>query len=162
MAEDVRWKAPADLNIADYFLDRRVAEGGGGRVAVRGPAGDLTYLEVQRLANRFANALVELGVRQEERVLIALPDGPEYVGAFFGILKAGAVVVMVNPALEPRSLAHLLRSSRARCAVVSADLVDAFTAAGGDRCPRLLICGGEAGDRDSGQTSFRVRHPVPG
>lgn len=150
--EGVSWDAPANLNIAEYFLDRRIAEGRGERVALRGPFGELTYREVQGLANRFAQALVRLGVRPEERVLIALPDGPEYVGALFGVLKAGAVVVMVNPALEPDSLAHLLRSSRARCAVVADDLVEAFeTADGGDGDgPELLVCGPEAG----GHTRF--------
>ena len=57
MARDPRWEAPADLNIAEYFLDRRIAEGRGDRIALRGAFGELTYHEVQGLANRFAQAL---------------------------------------------------------------------------------------------------------
>jgi benzoate-CoA ligase family protein len=106
------------LNIADHFLTARLREGRGDRVALRLPDRVLTYAEVDRLANRFGWALVGLGVRPEERVLIALPDGAEFVGALFGILKVGAVVVMVNPALPPDGLAAIVERSRARVAVV--------------------------------------------
>ena len=50
----------------------------------------LTYRDVQVLAGRFANLLGAAGVAPEQRVLIALPDGPAYVAALFGILKLGA------------------------------------------------------------------------
>ncbi|TMQ57140.1 MAG: benzoate-CoA ligase family protein, partial [Candidatus Eisenbacteria bacterium] len=71
--------SPADtdcLNIADAFLDARVREGRGARVALHTDAGALTYAEVQALANRFGNLLAEAGVEPEDRVLVALPDGP--------------------------------------------------------------------------------------
>src|SRR3989454_7957427 len=57
-------------------------------------AGTLTYRQVQALANRFGHVLTEAGVGPEQRVMIALPDGPAFVGALFGTLKIGAVVVM--------------------------------------------------------------------
>lgn len=107
------------LNIADRFLTDRLAEGRGERVAVRLAEGMLTYAEVDGLASRFGNALRSLGVRQEERVLVALLDSAEYVGALFGILKIGAVVVMVNPGLPPDGLAAMAERSRARVAVVA-------------------------------------------
>src|SRR5688572_7625621 len=88
---------PAAFNIADYFLSGRLSEGRGDSVALRLDDRNVTYAEVDALANRFGNALRSLGVRQEDRVLIALPDGAAYVGALFGTLKLGAVVVMVNP-----------------------------------------------------------------
>ena len=106
------------LNIAEWFLCDRLAEGRGDRVALRLADHDLTYAEVDRLANRVGNALRALGVRQEERVLLALPDGAEYVAALFGILKIGAVVVMVNPGLPPDGLAAMVELSRARVGVV--------------------------------------------
>jgi acyl-CoA synthetase (AMP-forming)/AMP-acid ligase II len=52
------------------------------------------------MANRFGNLLREAGVEPEQRVLIALPDGPDFVAALFGIFKIGAVAVMVNPHLR--------------------------------------------------------------
>lgn len=111
---------PTSSNLADAFLSDRVREGRGERVALRLANRTLTYAQVDVMANRFANALVELGVRPEERVLVALPDVPEYVGALFGILKAGAVAVMVNPALGAEAQAATVRRARARVAVTAA------------------------------------------
>ncbi len=110
------------LNIADRFLTDRIREGGGDRVALRGAGRPLTFNEVDQLANRFGHALLGLDVRQEERVLLALPDTAEYVGALFGILKIGAVVVMVNPGLPPDALAAVAERSRARVAIVGRGL----------------------------------------
>jgi benzoate-CoA ligase family protein len=111
---------PESFNIADYFLDNRVREGRGERIALISGGRRWSYREVQAQANRFANALAALGVRPEERVLVSLPDGPEYVAALFGALKAGAVVVMVNPHLKSDDFATFLGYARARVAVVHA------------------------------------------
>jgi len=137
---------PERLNIAERFLDARLAEGAGERVALRTDARDWSYREVHDLANRAANALRALGVRPEERVLVGLPDGPEYVAALFGILKLGAVAVMVNPALEPERLAALFAASRARGAVVGGEALAGFEAArsaAGSHAP-LLVAGGDS------------------
>jgi benzoate-CoA ligase family protein len=116
------FEPPERLNIADYFLDARVREGRGERPALHTDAGTLSYSDVLSLANRFGNVLGEAGVEPEHRVLIALPDGPEYVGALFGALKLGAVVVMVNPALPAEDLGHMLEYTRARVLVTHRDV----------------------------------------
>src|SRR5258708_39365924 len=77
---------PEELNLADYFLESRIREGKGERVALLCGDRQITYRDVQLLANRFGHVLRGLGVGPEQRVIIALPDGPEYVGALFGIL----------------------------------------------------------------------------
>ena len=117
---------PERSNLASVFLDARVREGRGSRVALRTDQSNLTYAEVQALANRFGHRLRAAGVEPENRVLIALPDGPEFVGAFFGTLKLGAVVVMVNPALPASDVAHMLEYSRARVVVAHRDSAAAF------------------------------------
>lgn len=109
---------PEWLNIAELFVTRRLTEGRGERVALRLADRRLTYAELDRLANRFGTLLRDLGVRQEERVVLALPDSAEYAGALFGILKIGAVAVMVNPALPADGLAAMVELARARVAVV--------------------------------------------
>ena len=109
---------PEWLNIAELFLTRRLTEGRGERVALRLPDGQLTYAELDRLANRFGNLLRDLGVRQEERVVLSLADSAEYAAALFGILKVGAVAVMVNPSLSPDGLAGIVELARARVAVL--------------------------------------------
>jgi benzoate-CoA ligase family protein len=135
---------PPHLNIADYFLDARVREGRGDRTALLTDAGRLSYREVQALANRYANVLSSAGVAPEQRVIIALPDGPDYVAALFGILKIGAVVVMVNPELKPDAIEYFFEYSRATIALVAAERADAFRAAAGRaaRAPALLLVGG--------------------
>jgi len=140
---------PAHLNIADFFLDARVREGRGERTALLTDAGRWSYREVQALANRYANVLSSAGVAPEQRVIIALPDGPDYVAALFGILKIGAVVVMVNPELKPDAIEYFFQYSRAAVALVAAERADAFRAAAGraDHAPELLVVG--AGDWES-------------
>jgi benzoate-CoA ligase family protein len=134
---------PVQLNIADYFLDARVREGRGERTALLTDAGRSSYKEVQALANRYANVLSSAGVAPEQRVIIALPDGPDYVGALFGVLKIGAVVVMVNPELKPDAIGYFFDYSRAAVALVAAERADAFraAAAGAAHAPRLLVGG---------------------
>ena len=109
---------PEWLNIAELFLTRRLSEGRGERLALRLADSHVTYADLDRLANRFGNLLRDLGVRQEERVVLGLPDSAEYAAALFGILKIGAVAVMVNPALPPDGLAAMVELARARVAVV--------------------------------------------
>jgi hypothetical protein len=114
-------ESPVQLNIADFFLDARVREGRGNRTALLTDAGRWSYGEVQALANRYANVLSAAGVAPEQRVIIALPDGPDYVAALFGILKIGAVVVMVNPDLKPDAIRYFFEYSRSAAALVAAD-----------------------------------------
>ena len=131
------------LNIADFFLDARVREGRGDRTALITDAGRLSYREVQALANRYANVLSAAGVAPEQRVIIALPDGPACVAALFGILKIGAVVVMVNPELKPDAIEYFFEYSRAVVALVAPERADAFHAAAGRAAhvPTLLVVG---------------------
>src|SRR5216683_311545 len=85
---------PDQFNVATYFVDRNVAEGRGDSIAIEvHPSGEqITYRQVLDKVNRLGNALrTELHVRMEERVLLLLLDCPEFVSAFFGAIKIGAV-----------------------------------------------------------------------
>jgi benzoate-CoA ligase len=113
---------PERFNLADYFLDQRIAEGLGERVAIIDDHGQVTYRELQALSNRVASTLVRLGVRQEERVLIGLYDSIEFAATFFGVLKAGAIVAMVNPELPGADYAHYLEYTRCRVFVCDGDV----------------------------------------
>ncbi len=120
---------PEEFNLADYLLDDRVREGRGGKTALLLENRRLTYREVQALANRFGNVLRGLGAESEQRIIIALPDGAEYVGALFGILKIGAVVVMVNPNLKAEEIDYFFQYTRARWAFVHRETLEPFAAA---------------------------------
>ena len=117
---------PESFNIADYFLDARIQEGKAENTAIITGDGTQTYGETRDAANRFASVLSSAGVRPEERVIIALPDGPEYVAAFFGILKVGAVVVMVNPDLPSDIVEYFCAYTGARTAIVTSAVAPTF------------------------------------
>ena len=138
------FQPPEQFNMADHFLDARVREGKGDRPAVLTDAGTLSYREIQALANRFGHVLTEAGVDPEQRVMIALPDGPAFVGALFGTLKIGAVVVMVNPELKPEAIAYFYGYTRAQVVVAHPDTVGAFRiAAHGARHLKTILVVGE-------------------
>jgi long-chain acyl-CoA synthetase len=72
------------------------------------------YRELDRLSNRFAHALRKLGVKKGDRVAIVLPNIPQFVIAFYGTLKAGAVVVLGSPLSNEMEIAYQLQHSGAR------------------------------------------------
>lgn len=156
------FQPPTPFNIARYFLTQRIEEGRGERTCLLTDAGDFTYSEVDALANRYANLLQHAGVRPEERVMIALPDTADYVGALFGILKLGGVVVMVNPQLKPAEVAYFFEYTRASMAIVHAGNAEVFAEASG-RSPLLrdlIVVGDEAfADRLDAVSDKRDMYP---
>ncbi|HKA51540.1 MAG TPA: benzoate-CoA ligase family protein [Candidatus Dormibacteraeota bacterium] len=142
----LRYNAGADL------LDGNLEAGRGDKIAIRATDGaEQTYAEVAAGANRMGNALREHGVEIENRVLIAALDCPEFVATFFGAIKLGAVPVPVNTNLKAQDYAYLLNDSRAKVAVVSASLVDAFRQVGKLTHLRHLVV---IGDAQPGELSF--------
>jgi len=129
-------EVPEGFNAAVHFLDRHVAEGRGGRTAFRFGGRTVTYAEIALRTNRLGNALLSRGVQMEQRVLVALPDRPEFAEAFWGAVKIGAVPVPVNEALPAEDLAFLLQDSRARAVVASETAAAAILTVRG-RCPAL-------------------------
>lgn len=134
---------PAELNLAAHFLDARLAGGDGGRAAVREAARSWTYDDIAAASHGFARALEQSGVRPEERVIIALPDGAAFVAALFGILRLGGVVVMVNPDLPADQIAYFCEYTRATAVITDHAHRAAFAAAlaAQPRPPRLLDIG---------------------
>jgi benzoate-CoA ligase len=135
------------LNAASWFVDRNVDEGRGAVPALHSEGRTLAYADVQELVGRTGNALLELGIRREDRVLLLCLDAPEFVGAFWGAIKIGAVPVPVNTFLKPEEWLYCLDDSAARAVVVSAPLADAaagiFTRAA--HPPPVLVAGGSPG-----------------
>ena len=114
---------PKTFNVAAHFVDRNLVEGRGEATAFYYEDRNLTYGDVADLANRTGNALLELGVGMDDRVLMICLDAPEFVGTFWGAIKIGAVPVPVNTLLRRQDYLYLLNDSRARAAVVSAALL---------------------------------------
>jgi long-chain acyl-CoA synthetase len=84
--------------------------------------GKLTFKQVLDKVNRFAAALAHLGVKKGDRVAIMLPNCPQAVIAFFGILKAGGVAVEFNPLYVEREILHQIKDSGSKV-MVALDLL---------------------------------------
>ena len=89
----------------------------------------MTYGQLWTRVNRCAAALASLGVTKGDRVAIMLPNCPQYVIAYYGALRLGAIVAQVNPLYTPRELAYLLNDSGAETLVVGDALYPAVQAA---------------------------------
>ena len=115
--------------MADYFLYHNLEEGRENKVCLYYEDRKWTYGEVARLSNRTGNALGELGVNIEDRVLMVLPDCPEFVWTWFGAARIGAVITMVNPLLPVADYEYYLDYTRAKVAVVHESLLNTFAEA---------------------------------
>jgi crotonobetaine/carnitine-CoA ligase len=100
-------------------LARHVADRGD-RTFIHHAGRRVTYGEFDRLTNRAAHALRRLGVEKGDRVTLALGNSVEYVVAAFGLLKAGAVLNPVNPALGAQELSYILGHAEPRVIVTDA------------------------------------------
>lgn len=137
---------PETFNMASYFLDERLTEGRGDQVAIIDDRGRYTYRQVEDLSARVAGALWRAGVRPEDRCLLGLLDSVEFAAAFFGVLKAGAVVAMVNPELPEADYEHYLHYTRCRALVADAVLLRRIAPLiPGCPCLRVIIAVGGDG-----------------
>jgi len=107
------------FNACEYLLDRRIAAGDGQRVALTGPAGDVSYAELYDLVCRTAAGMRAAGVRPEQRILMVMADSPHFVVVYLAALRVGAVPVPVSTMLRADGIAELLRDSRATFVAVT-------------------------------------------
>lgn len=119
---------PDQFNIVTYMLDRHLLAGRGNCPAIYYKDQVQTWAHVGELANRVGNALLNLGVEQENRVMICLPDCPEFVSSYYGIIKMGAVAVPVNTMALPADFLYYLNDSRAKVLITNSELVPLFSA----------------------------------
>jgi long-chain acyl-CoA synthetase len=92
------------------------------RTATLFEGGRLTYRELKDAVDRLATALVDLGIRPGDRVAIQLPNLPQCVIAYYGVLRTGAVAVMTNPMYVAREIEHQFNDAGVKAAIV----LDAF------------------------------------
>lgn len=145
------------FNAATYFVDRNVREGRGAKVAIECGDERITYDQVLERVNRVGSSLRDsLGVRPEERVMLLLLDGPEFVYSFFGAMKIGAVPVPTSTMWKPADYEYVLHDSGAHVLIVSDALLPQVQAVRHDRLRRLrevIVVGAEA-DRLSAGRAF--------
>ena len=110
-------------NLAADLVDRHLEEGRGDRLAIVAGDRQVTYVALGENVNRVGQALTAFGVGAGERVLLVLLDSPEFVAAFLGTTKIGAVAVPTNTTLRSADYAYFLEESGAVAVVVHAALL---------------------------------------
>src|SRR5690606_31462035 len=111
---------PEDLNCVDALLDKHIREGRGDNVAIRTFESTWTYNDLFEKSNQIAHVLVdELGLVSGNRVLIRGANNPMFVACWFGIIKAGGIVVATMPLLREKELTTMIE-----CAEISHALCD--------------------------------------
>ena len=134
------------FNACEYLLDRHVAAGDGGRLAITGVGGPLTYAQLLDRVQRTAAGLRELGLQPEQRLVMFMADSPEFVAVYLAAMRIGAVPVPVSTMLHADGLAELLRDSRARMLAVTPQFFGlvAEAAAAAPELQGVLAAGGGA------------------
>ena len=138
------------------MLDRAVANGDGARLAVLNDEVALSYAELKVRSDRIAAVLAADGLVPGNRVLLCGANSAMLVAAWFGILKAGGIVVAVMPLLRAAEIAAVVAKAAITHAIVDARCGDALTATA---CLRCLTYGGDSG---VGALETRVAGAAPG
>jgi benzoate-CoA ligase family protein len=133
---------PEYFNVAAHFLEAPAALHPE-RLAIVGEPREVTYGELAALANRAGNALRSNGVSRGDRVLIVLPDSAEFIAAFFGAAKVGAVAVPVNPFARSSDYIHYLENSQPCAAIIHSNAVAEFLPAASVRPQTLIVIVGD-------------------
>lgn len=119
-----KWNLPEHFNIAYACVRQHVEHGNGDNTALiieddKLGTTELSYLQLDQLSGRFVYILKELGLGEEDRVLIRLPNSVEYPVSFFGCLKQGAIAVPTSTLLSEPEVAYLAKDSGAKVLVTA-------------------------------------------
>ena len=106
-------------NAAVDLVERNLAPGRAGRIAVIDESGSHSYAELAERVNCCGNALRDLGLQPGERVLLCLYDSIDFPACFLGATKAGIIPVPINTMWSSDDYAYVLSDSRAGAAIVS-------------------------------------------
>ena len=117
---------PRVYNFAADVLERNLEAGRAAKPAFIDPRGPWTYGQLAERIERFGAVLRSLGIRREERIVLALLDTIDWPTAFLGAIKAGVVPIPVNTLMTAEDYRFMLADSRAKALVVSEPLLSKF------------------------------------
>jgi long-chain acyl-CoA synthetase len=103
-----------------------------------------TYKQLDQLANRVANGLRGLGIHKGDRVALFLPNIPEFVISYLGILKIGAIAVSVNVMLKTAEVSYILNDCAAKAIITTESLSEQVSEVGLAELQYILIAEGRA------------------
>ncbi len=110
------------FNVATVFIDRHIAENRGDKICIRSTSGEtVQYSQLYQRVNQAGNALLELGVEPDDRVLMIVKDCPEFYYLFWGAIKAGIIPVPVNTLLRAGDYSYIIENSEARVLIYSTE-----------------------------------------
>ena len=113
---------PLRLNVGAELLDASADGDRGGRPAIHAGEQTITYAELARRVNRLGHGLRAAGLEPGDRVLLRLPNVPEFIVAWLACQKAGIVTVGTMPMLRARELAYVAEDAGTNAAIVWGDL----------------------------------------
>ena len=145
------------FNLATHFVDRHLEEGRGDRVALICGEQRTTYAQLAGLVNAAGHVLRDLGVRQEERVLLALGDGVEFVACWYAAPRRSApLTAEAYTFLRAKDFAYYLQYTRAGVAIVDAKTLERMREAAGSSpwLRTLLVVGAVDGLLRDGEAGF--------
>lgn len=130
--EEVEVEIPPRMNISEILIDRNVKEGKKDKTALKCvgsedlgiPSSKYTYEDLMKYTNQAGNALKNLGMDVDDRILLIALDTPEFIAGFYGAIKIGAIPVAINTLLSPEDYLYFLNDSRAKAVIVHAPLAD--------------------------------------
>lgn len=96
---------------------RKSASASPDKVAINYFGTKLSYKELDRQVDKFAESLQKLGVEKGDRVAIYLPNVPQFIITHYAALRIGGIVVAISPLYKDREIAHVLRDSEAKVIV---------------------------------------------
>src|SRR5215467_8923569 len=158
MLEDLLQRRP--YNAVTDLIDAPVERGLAGKTAFIDADRTLTYGELQARSCRFAAALLDIGLRPEERLALLLYDTVDFPVAFWGGVRAGIVALPLNTLLNAEQYAYILADSRTSAIVASASLAKTLLPIL-DRVPRLrsiILAAGSADNRAAFAAAGRDVH----
>src|ERR1700723_2280301 len=146
-AREIGFSIPAIYNASRILFDN-LDRGYGDRLALTGPLGVVTYAELCAEASRWGHALISLGLKRGDRVLMFLDDTLAYPAAFFGAVRAGFVPLLINTLTPPDLLQFYLADSGATVTVTDAEFCARFDSAAckDTALHTLIVVNGDDGD----------------
>ena len=154
---------PCSYNFAADIIARNLKAGRANKPVFVDPRGSWTYGQLAERVDRFGHVLRSLGVRREERILLALLDTIDWPTAFLGAIKAGVVPIPVNTLMTEDDYRFMLADSRAKVLVVSEALLAKFAKLIGSSADLLqvIVSGENAGGHRRFEDLLASAQPEP-
>ncbi len=145
MSETKIPELPRRYNAAVDLIARNLTGARANKAAFRDDTDAITYAELAARVDRAAGALLGLGLRPEQRVVLCLLDTIDFPVAFLGAIKTGIVPIPVNTMFTPQDYDYILRDSRARALIVSDALLPKFEEIrhGQPHLEHVIVSGGD-------------------